>query len=39
MEKLRDGTVKIDVPYIRRFNQELKIYKKDFNSEQLHTCI
>lgn len=35
MEALRDRTVKIDVPYITRLDQEIKIYQKDFNSETL----
>ncbi len=33
MEALRDRTVKIDVPYITKLHEEIKIYKKDFNSE------
>jgi len=32
MEALRDRTVKIDIPYITRLNQEIKIYEKDFNA-------
>jgi serine protein kinase len=28
---LRDRTVKIDVPYITRLDQEVRIYQKDFN--------
>jgi serine protein kinase len=35
MEALRDRTVKIDVPYITRLDQEVKIYEKDFNSETI----
>jgi serine protein kinase len=35
MEALRDRTVKIDVPYITRLDQEVKIYQKDFNSQTL----
>jgi serine protein kinase len=35
MEALRDRTVKIDVPYITRLDQEVKIYQKDFNSETI----
>lgn len=35
MEALRDRTVKIDVPYITRLDQEVKIYQKDFNSERI----
>ncbi|MCC7111713.1 MAG: serine protein kinase, partial [Deltaproteobacteria bacterium] len=30
MEALRDRTVKIDVPYITRLSEEIKIYEKDF---------
>jgi serine protein kinase len=33
MEALRDRTVKIDVPYITKLKEEVKIYKKDFNPE------
>jgi serine protein kinase len=32
MEALRDRTVKIDIPYITRLDQEVRIYEKDFNS-------
>ncbi len=35
MEALRDRTVKIDVPYITRLENEVKIYKKDFNSDKI----
>jgi serine protein kinase len=35
MEALRDRTVKIDVPYITRLDQEVRIYQKDFNSERI----
>ena len=35
MEALRDRTVKIDVPYITRLDQEVRIYQKDFNSETI----
>ncbi len=35
MEALRDRTIKIDVPYITRWTEETKIYKKDFNSKRL----
>ncbi len=31
MEALRDRTVKIDVPYVTRLNDEIKIYEKSFN--------
>jgi len=39
MEALRDRTVKIDVPYITRLDQEVKIYQKDFNEETLNIHI
>jgi serine protein kinase len=32
MEALRDRTVKIDVPYVTRLRDEVKIYEKDFNA-------
>lgn len=35
MEALRDRTVKIDVPYITRWKDEVNIYKKDFNSKKI----
>jgi serine protein kinase len=35
MEALRDRTVKIDVPYITRLVDEVKIYQKDYNSEKI----
>ncbi len=30
MEALRDRTIKIDIPYITRLDDEIKIYKKDY---------
>lgn len=39
MEALRDRTVKIDIPYITKLKEEVKIYRKDFNTEtvpQIH---
>jgi len=33
MEALRDRTIKIDVPYITKLAQEIKIYEKDFNAQ------
>jgi len=33
MEALRDRTVKVDIPYITKLSQEIKIYTKDFNDE------
>ncbi len=35
MEALRDRTVKIDVPYVSRLKDEVKIYEKDFNAERV----
>ncbi|NOX36945.1 MAG: serine protein kinase [Calditrichaeota bacterium] len=35
MEALRDRTVKIDIPYITKWSEEIKIYKKDFNNEKI----
>ena len=32
MEALRDRTVKIDIPYITKLTEEIKIYKKDYNN-------
>src|ERR1044071_3317808 len=31
MEALRDRTVKIDIPYITKLAEEIKIYEKDYN--------
>jgi serine protein kinase len=35
MEALRDRTVKIDIPYITKLKEEVKIYEKDFNSTRI----
>jgi serine protein kinase len=35
MEALRDRTVKIDVPYITKLTEEVKIYEKDYNPERI----
>ncbi len=35
MEALRDRTVKIDVPYITKLSDEIKIYKKDYNEQKI----
>ncbi len=32
MEALRDRTIKIDVPYITKLQEEMRIYEKDFSS-------
>lgn len=31
MEALRDRTIKIDIPYITKLSEEIKVYEKDFN--------
>src|SRR5881394_2496283 len=35
MEALRDRTVKIDIPYITRLSEEIKVYEKDYNSQRI----
>src|SRR5260370_18394655 len=35
MEALRDRTVKIDIPYVTRLKDEIKIYEKDFNADRV----
>ncbi len=35
MEALRDRTVKIDVPYVTRLLDEVRIYEKDYNSRKV----
>ncbi len=35
MEALRDRTIKIDIPYITKLTEEIKIYEKDFNSRKI----
>jgi serine protein kinase len=35
MEALRDRTVKIDVPYVTRLVDEIKIYEKDYNARKV----
>ncbi len=35
MEALRDRTVKIDIPYVTKLSQELKIYEKDFAPDRV----
>ncbi|MEM7248777.1 MAG: serine protein kinase, partial [Acidobacteriota bacterium] len=34
MEALRDRTIKIDVPYVTKLDEELRIYERDFNSRK-----
>jgi serine protein kinase len=35
MEAFRDRTIKIDVPYNIKLNDEIRIYEKDFNKERI----
>lgn len=35
MEALRDRTIKIDIPYVTRLNEEIKIYKKDYKEKRV----
>ena len=35
MEALRDRTIKIDIPYITKVSEEVKIYEKDFSKERV----
>jgi len=35
MEALRDRTIKIDIPYITKVSQEIRIYEKDFNGAKI----
>ncbi|MAG92887.1 MAG: serine protein kinase [Planctomycetaceae bacterium] len=35
MEALRDRTIKIDVPYVTRLSEEVKIYEKDYNEARV----
>src|SRR5256884_3327245 len=35
MEALRDRTVKIDIPYITKLTDEIKVYEKDYNLEKI----
>jgi len=39
MEALRDRTIKIDVPYITKWHEEARIYKKDFNNRRVRKHI
>jgi serine protein kinase len=35
MEALRDRTIKIDIPYITKLSEEVRIYEKDFNPQKI----
>ena len=39
MEALRDRTVRIDIPYITKWNEEVRIYRKDFNEDRVRKHI
>src|ERR1700712_4590960 len=38
MEALRDRTIKIDIPYITRLSDEIRIYDKEFNAQRVQGC-
>ncbi|WP_459555554.1 PrkA family serine protein kinase [Lacunimicrobium album] len=35
MEALRDRTIKIDIPYVTKLSEEIKIYQKDYNTRRV----
>ena len=35
MEALRDRTVKIDIPYITKLDEEIQVYQRDFNNRRI----
>ncbi len=35
MEAMRDRTIKIDVPYVTRYGDEVQIYQRDFNERRV----
>ncbi len=35
MEALRDRTVKLDIPYITRLDEEVRIYRRDYNGQRI----
>ncbi len=39
MEALKDRTVRIDIPYITRLRDEIKIYERDFNNKNVRVHI
>lgn len=38
MEALRDRTVKVDIPYVTKLDDEIKIYKRDYNPQKVKGC-
>ncbi len=39
MEALKDRTVRIDIPYVTRLRDEIKIYERDFNKKKVRVHI
>jgi serine protein kinase len=35
MEALRDRTIKVDIPYVTRYSDEVRIYERDFNDRRV----
>jgi len=35
MEALRDRTIKIDIPYVTKLSEEIRIYEKDYNQRRV----
>ncbi|OGN07289.1 MAG: serine protein kinase [Candidatus Yanofskybacteria bacterium RIFCSPHIGHO2_01_FULL_45_42] len=35
MEAMRDRTLKVDIPYVTQLDDEVKIYRKDYNPERI----
>jgi len=35
MEALRDRTLKVDIPYVTRYGDEVRIYERDFNEQRV----
>ena len=35
MEALRDRTIKIDIPYVTKLSEEIRIYEKDYNAKRV----
>ena len=35
MEALRDRTIKIDIPYVTKLKEEMRIYERDFNTKRI----
>lgn len=39
MEALKDRTIRIDIPYLRKWSDEIKIFEQDFNPNVVHRHI